>query len=136
MNEKQFGFRIKQTLNLGLNLDEPTLERLKAARLAALLKHQATSPELVFATANNAGRIYGDAYSVAIRIVLPLIFLILGLYASNHWYFYLLRRHSRRRQSRNHLIGRNSPPNSRWFSPHYPIAGIITRPGAEERCWI
>ena len=86
MNEKQFGFRIKQTLNLGLNLDEPTLERLKAARLAALLKHQATSPELVFATANNAGRIYGDAYSVAIRIVLPLIFLILGLYASNHWY--------------------------------------------------
>ena len=57
MNEKQFGFRIKQTLNLGLNLDEPTLERLKAARLAALLKHQATSPELVFATANNAGRI-------------------------------------------------------------------------------
>ena len=86
MNEKQFGFRIKQTLNLGLNLDEPTLERLKAARLAALLKHQATSPELVFATANNEGRIYGDAYSVAIRIVLPLIFLILGLYASNHWY--------------------------------------------------
>ena len=86
MNEKQFGFRIKQTLNLGLNLDEPTLERLKAARLTALLKHQATSPELVFATANNAGRIYGDAYSVAIRIVLPLIFLILGLYASNHWY--------------------------------------------------
>lgn len=86
MNETQFGFRIKQTLNRGLSLDEATLDRLKKARLGALEKHQATAPDLVFATAANIGRMNGDAYSVSMRIVLPLIMLILGLYVSNHWY--------------------------------------------------
>ena len=86
MNEKQFGFRIKQTLNRGLSLDEATLERLKNARLGALEKHRITAPEPVFAAAKNIGGINGDAFSASMRIVLPLIMLIVGLYVSNHWY--------------------------------------------------
>jgi hypothetical protein len=86
MNEKQFGFRIKQSLNRGLNLDEAALDRLKSARMMALEKHQATAPELVYATARNAGQINGDTRSITARILLPLLMLICGLYASNHWY--------------------------------------------------
>jgi Protein of unknown function (DUF3619) len=86
MNEKQFGFRIKQTLNRGLSLDEEVLGRLKSARLKALEKQQTTAPSLVYATGRKSGQINDEPRSVSARILLPLLMLVLGLYASNHWY--------------------------------------------------
>jgi len=85
MNEKQFGFRIKQSLNRGANLDEETLGRLKAARLLALEKYHAAAPGFAYASAKG-GEISDDRRSAALRILLPLLFLALGLFASNHWY--------------------------------------------------
>lgn len=85
MNEKQFGFRIKQSLNRGANLDEETLGRLKAARLLALEKYQAATPEFAYA-AGKGGEIPDDRRSASLRILLPLLVLALGLFASNHWY--------------------------------------------------
>ncbi|MFM9970765.1 MAG: DUF3619 family protein [Burkholderiales bacterium] len=86
MNEQQFGFRVKQVLNRSLNIEQSTLDRLKNSRLAALERHQAVAPELALAGAQNRGLINGDTRFAALRIVLSLIVLILGLFASNHWY--------------------------------------------------
>jgi len=87
MNEKQIGFRIRQILNRNSNLDDGTVDRLKAARLLALEKYQGTSVELAHATPNGSlGNLLGNGRSVITRILLPLAILVTGLYASNLWY--------------------------------------------------
>ena len=86
MNEKQFGYRIRQTLNRGLTLDAQTLDRLRAARFQALEKQQATDQSLVLVSARNTSYSSGDRRSMAARILVPLSILAFGLFASNHWY--------------------------------------------------
>lgn len=87
MNEKQFGFRIKQALDRGASLDGATAGRLKAARLQALEKYRSPAPELVYATHKGTmGNLFDNGHSTAARILLPLLMLVIGLYASNLWY--------------------------------------------------
>ena len=86
MNEKQFGYRVKLALNRGLTLDARTLDRLNAARFQALDKQQAADRTLVLASAGNAGGSFDDRRAIAARILLPLLMLALGLFASNYWY--------------------------------------------------
>ena len=87
MNEKQFGFRIKQALNRGTGLDEATAGRLKAARLQALEKYRSPAPELAYATPKGTmGNPFDNGRSTAVQILLPLLMLVFGLYASNLWY--------------------------------------------------
>jgi len=86
MNEKQFGYRIKQTLNRGLPLDDQTLDRLRAARFQALASQQVQEREFVLETAGGSGNASVDRRSMAARILLPLLMLAFGLFASNHWY--------------------------------------------------
>jgi len=86
MNEKQFGYAIKQTLNRGLELDGTTLDRLKAARFQALEKHRAADRSLVLASPGNGSYSLDDRRSIVARILLPLLILAIGLFASNNWY--------------------------------------------------
>ena len=90
MNEKQFGFRIKQALNRNSSLDEATVGRLKAARLLALEKHRnpaVDAAELAYATPHRTmENLRDNGRSIAARILLPLVVLVVGLYASNLWY--------------------------------------------------
>ncbi len=87
MNEKQFGFRIKQALDHGASLDGATAGRLKAARLQALEKYKSPAPELLYATPKGTmGNLFDSGHSTAARILLPLLMLVIGLYASNLWY--------------------------------------------------
>ena len=86
MNEKQFGYRVRLALNRGLALDARTLARLNAARFQALDKQPATDRALVLVSTGIAGSSLDDSRSVVGRILLPLLMLALGLFASNHWY--------------------------------------------------
>ena len=86
MNEKQFGYRVKLALNRGLALDEQTLARLGSARFQALEKQQISDRSLVLVAAGNAGNSLDNRRSIATRILLPLLVLAIGLFASNHWY--------------------------------------------------
>jgi len=84
MNEQQFGYRIKQSLNQGLPLDSVTLSRLKAAREMALEHQRASAPSYAFAWAHN-----GIAYfnrPLAPRLVLSGLILLLGLLVTNYWH--------------------------------------------------
>ena len=47
MNERKFGHQIKQQLDLALNLDAGTLNRLKAAREQALARMRIALSEMV-----------------------------------------------------------------------------------------
>ncbi len=86
MNEKQFGYGIKQALNRGLELDTTTLDRLKAARFQALENHKPADQSLVLVSPGNASHSLDDRRSIVIRILLPLLILVMGIFASNNWY--------------------------------------------------
>jgi len=86
MNEKQFGYRVKLALNRGLTLDEQTLARLSSARFKALEKQQVVDRSLVLVAAGNANNSLDNRRSIATRILLPLLVLAIGIFASNHWY--------------------------------------------------
>ena len=90
MNEKQFGYRVKLALNRGLTLDEQTLGRLSSARFKALEKQQVADRSLVLVAAGNANNSLDNRRSIATRILLPLLVLAIGLFASNHWYQFQL----------------------------------------------
>ena len=85
MNEQQTAHRIRQFLNRGLDLDQDTLARLKAAREQALTRQRVEAPAFVLAWADNVfGRLGGTA-SIVPRILLPTAVLILGLIGINQW---------------------------------------------------
>jgi hypothetical protein len=85
MNEMQFGYRVKQTLNKGLALDAATLERLRSARFKALDLQPVSAAAGELAVAGMSSR-FQDKRALVARIVLPLLMLVLGLLASNQWY--------------------------------------------------
>ena len=85
MNEQQIGYRIKQCLNRGLELDAGKLVRLKAAREQALARQRVESRIPVLAWAGNIFGKSGGASALVPRVLLPMAVLILGLIAINHW---------------------------------------------------
>ena len=86
MNEKQFGYAVKQTLNRGLDLDTKTLDRLKDARFQALEKQMTTGHPLVLSSAGNSFFSLDDPRSIIARILVPILILAIGIFASNNWY--------------------------------------------------
>jgi hypothetical protein len=86
MNEQQFGYRIRQTLNHGLNLDEAKLSRLAAARDSALSRQCAEAPSSLLAWAGEvAGSVASPRFLVS-RLMLPGLVLALGLFTVNYWH--------------------------------------------------
>jgi len=86
MNEQQFGDRIRQALNHGLDLNDTTLARLAEARERALSQQRTTAPSPVLAWADEfAGNITKSRFVVS-RVVLPALVLALGLFIVNYWH--------------------------------------------------
>ena len=86
MNEQQFGYRIKQTLNQGLNLDDASLSRLSAARELALSRHRATAPSSWLAWAGEAAGSFTTPRFLVSRLMMPALVLALGLFIVNYWH--------------------------------------------------
>jgi len=78
MNELQFGNQIRQALNEGIGLEARTLERLRAARMAALERHRA-APEFAPVFAENVAGRFGGALRLSRALLVPLLLLALGL---------------------------------------------------------
>ncbi|MBI2959884.1 MAG: DUF3619 family protein [Betaproteobacteria bacterium] len=86
MNERQLAYRIRQCLNQGVDLDGGTLERLKAAREAALARQGVAAASPVVAWADDVtGRFAGPGPLVS-RLLLPMAVIVLGLLAINVWH--------------------------------------------------
>ena len=84
MNEREFGYQIKQQLDRTLDLEPATLDRLKAARALALTRQRTTQPAFVLAWADAiAGRLTGNSASA--NIVLGGAALILALVGIQYW---------------------------------------------------
>ena len=84
MNEQEFGYRIKQSLNQGLVLDEGHLQRLKAGREAALSRQSSAkaAPWYAWAAAGSGG----NSRHIVSRVVFPTLVLALGLFVVNYWH--------------------------------------------------
>ncbi len=86
MNEKLFGYRIKQSLNRGLDFDAKTLASLKSMRFQALEKHDTANRLWVLSPAGRiTGQVWGP-WDIAKQFFLPILILVVGLTAVNHWY--------------------------------------------------
>lgn len=84
MNEIQFGNKVRQILNQGLELDAATAQRLSAAREAALAR-QRPEPTPALAWADNVlGRFDGWG-GLAFYVILPLAVLLIGVAAAYTW---------------------------------------------------
>ena len=84
MNEREFGYKIKQQLDRTLDLDAPTLARLKAARTQALARQRSTEPAFVLAWADAiVGRVSGNPASASIALAGAA--LILALVGIQYW---------------------------------------------------
>jgi hypothetical protein len=86
MNEQEFGYRIKQSLNHGLSLDESRLERLRLAREAALSRHQVAEPVSWLSWAGEVAGSTGSPRFLVSRLILPTLVLALGLFVVNYWH--------------------------------------------------
>ena len=84
MNEIQFASRIRQLLNQGTQLDRATVDKLRAAREAALSRQRAErAPVLVWAD-NVFGNGWGWA-SLSARVVLPVVMLAVAAFGIYRW---------------------------------------------------
>lgn len=91
MNEQELGREVARLLDCGLDdLDQGTLERLKAARMKALENVPQTIPAIVpgsvsagSAPALNAGG--DDGWNYSTRRLLSLVFLLLALVGVFYW---------------------------------------------------
>jgi hypothetical protein len=70
MNEQQFGNKVRQVLNQGLQLEPHVLERLRAARERALERRKVET-EPAFAWADNVVGRFGGYGGFALRLLLP-----------------------------------------------------------------
>jgi hypothetical protein len=84
MNEQEFGYKIKQSLNHGLGIDEGRLARLKAARETAVARQRITAPSSKLAWAGANGPV-SPRFLVS-RLLLPTLVLALGLFVVNYWH--------------------------------------------------
>jgi len=86
MNEQQFGHRIKQILNQGLEPDPVILAKLKVVREAALERQRMSSFSPLPAWASNVPVVRGGSHFLCRRLLLPTFLLVLGLFSVNYWY--------------------------------------------------
>ena len=84
MNEIQFGNKIRQILNGGLQLDEAKAARLAAARKLAL-ERQRPEPAPALAWADNVIGRFGGWSGVSLRLVAPVVALAIGIAAVYTW---------------------------------------------------
>jgi hypothetical protein len=85
MNEQQSGYRIRQLLNRGLDLDRSQLARLTDARELALSRQRTRARAPVLAWADNVTGGWNSPSSLIPRVLLPMALLIFGLVAINQW---------------------------------------------------
>lgn len=86
MNEENYGYRVRQTLNLGLNEISPAASRrLEAARHLAISKQK--QPVVELAISHSAGRSFstGTAFPY-FKQVLAVLALLLGMWISFYWH--------------------------------------------------
>ena len=81
MNEREFGYQIKQQLDRSLDLDAATLERLRFARGQALARQRVTEPAFALAWVDAvAGRLWGSPAAAGIAAAgAALILLLVGV---------------------------------------------------------
>jgi hypothetical protein len=84
MNEMQFGHKVRQVLNQGLELEARKAQRLKAAREAALAR-QRPEPAPVLAWADNVAGRFGGWSGLALYAVVPLALLVFGFAGAYGW---------------------------------------------------
>jgi hypothetical protein len=84
MNEREFGFKIKQQLDRSLDLETATLNRLRVARERALARQRMAEPALAPAL---AGAVIGRLSSnpVSASVILGGAALILALIGVKYW---------------------------------------------------
>jgi hypothetical protein len=84
MNEREFGYQIKQQLDQTLDLNPAVRDRLKIARERALAQQRKSEPVFVLAWVDAvAGRLSGNPASAS--IVLAGAALILALVGMQYW---------------------------------------------------
>jgi len=84
MNEREFGYQIKQHLDRALDLNPAELKRLKVAREQALLRQRTSEPAFALAWVDAAvGRLSGSP--VQASIALAGAALILALVGMQYW---------------------------------------------------
>lgn len=85
MNEPQFGNKVRQVLNQGTQLDDRTLLRLREAREKALRQQLVAKPASSLAWADGVVGNFGGYTGFSLRLVLPMVILVGGLFAINSW---------------------------------------------------
>jgi hypothetical protein len=84
INERDFGYKIKQQLDRTLDLDPTTMNRLKVAREQALTRQRMAEPAFALAWVDAiVGRLSGNPASTG--VVLAGAALILGLLGVQYW---------------------------------------------------
>ena len=84
MNEREFGYQIKQQLDRTLDLEPATLDRLKVARTQALARQRMTEPAFALVWADAiVGRLSGNPASASIALAGAA--LILALVGIQYW---------------------------------------------------
>lgn len=85
MNEREFGYQIKQQLDRSLDLEPATRDRLKLAREQAIARQRVTEPAITLAWADAVvGRLSGSPASVG--TVIAGAALILVLVGIQYWH--------------------------------------------------
>jgi hypothetical protein len=84
MNEMQFGNKVRQALNQGLQLDARAAQRLKAARESALAR-QRPEPAPALAWADNVVGRFGGWRGLVLYVIVPLVFLLIGGAGAYTW---------------------------------------------------
>jgi hypothetical protein len=85
MNEREFGRKIAQTLDGGLNLPTEALARLKAARARAVGAQRHVEPSLALTIVDGiSARLAGPAQWLT-HVLLPVLLLIGGMVGLNYW---------------------------------------------------
>jgi hypothetical protein len=85
MNEREFGRKIAQTLDGGLNLPTEALARLKAARARAVDAQRHVEPSLALTIVDGiSARLAGPAQWLT-HVLLPVLLLIGGMVGLNYW---------------------------------------------------
>lgn len=84
MNEMQFGNKVRQILNHGLELEPGKAQRLKAAREAALAR-QRPEPAPALAWADNVVGHVGGWSGLVLYVILPLAVLLILFAAAYTW---------------------------------------------------
>ncbi len=87
MNEERYAYRVRQTLNHGLqDIPQSASRRLEAARHLALSKQKQDSSELVVGTGSALALLKAGHPMPLLKQVLPIIALLLGMWISFYWH--------------------------------------------------